>query len=151
MPAIEASRKLLEQRLTELKTQSKRLESARATLQRARRRADEAKEQADREAAKILSELCALEQEAHKTATEATGTRPLDRCSDIKDSTTSALHQARAPTEQLDINGLHCLCSAAGTVTDEAEDQLMDFDARRGVRVCQIRKEAHGVQAARTQ
>ena len=154
VPALEASRQLLEQQLTELKTQqraqqplSKRLESVRGALQRAQRRAAEAraaftlaksdKEQADQEAAKIQSELCALDQEAHNAATVASSTRPLDRCSDIIDRTISELHQAGVPTEQLDqarqaaftlINGLHGLCSAAGTVTDEAEDQLMEFD-----------------------
>ena len=97
-PALEFARKTLEQQLTELKTQqkaqqplSKRLESARA-LQRAQRRAEEArvaftlartvKEQAEQEAARIQVELCTLEQEAHKAATEAAGARPLDRCSD---------------------------------------------------------------------
>ena len=140
------------QQLTELKTQqraqqpmSKRLESATSALPRAQRRAVEAraaftlaqsvKEQADQEAAKIQSELCVLEEEAHRAATEST-THPIHRCSDIIDSTISALHQARVPTEQLDqarlaaltlINGLHGLCSAAGTVTGEAEDQLLDF------------------------
>ena len=61
----------------------------------------------------------------------------LDRCSDIRDSTISAWHQAGVPTEQLDqarqaaftlINCLRGRCSAAGTVTDEAEDQVMEFD-----------------------
>ena len=92
--ALEVARKLLDQQLTELKTQqqaqqplSKRLESARGALQRAQRRAEEArvaftlaqtvKELADQEAARIQAELCTLEQEAHKAATEATGARPL--------------------------------------------------------------------------
>ena len=96
-----------EQQFTELKTQqraqqplSKRLESARGALQRAQRRAEEArvaftlaqtvKEQADQEAARIQAELCTLEQEAHKAASEATGARPLDRCSDIVDNTITA-------------------------------------------------------------
>ena len=76
-PVLEAARKLLEQQITELKTQqkaqqplSKRLESARGALQRAQRRAEEAR------VAFTLAqtvELCTLEQEAHKAATEATG------------------------------------------------------------------------------
>ena len=117
-PALESARKMLEQQLTELKTQqkaqqplSKRMESARGALQRAQRRAEEAsvaftlaqtvKEQAD-QAARIQVELCTLEQEAHKAATEATGARPLDRCSDIIDNTISALQSwsaCRAPGE----------------------------------------------------
>ena len=93
VPASEASRKLLEQQLTELKTQQraqqplrKELESARGAMQRAQRREEEArgaftlaqsvKEQADQEASKIQSELCTLEQETHNAATEASGTRP---------------------------------------------------------------------------
>ena len=97
------------------------------------------KEQADQEAARIQVELCTLEQEAHKAATEATGARPLDRCSDIIDNTISALHKAGAPAEHLEqarqaaytlIIGLHGLCTAAGAVTvaDEQEDPMMDFD-----------------------
>ena len=85
------------------------------------------------------AELCTLEQEAHKAATEATGARPLDRCSDIKDNTIIALHKAGAPAEHLEqaiqaaftlINGLQGLCAAAGAVTvaDEPEDPMMDFD-----------------------
>ena len=60
------------------------------------------KKQADQEAARIQVELCTLEQEAHKAATEAAGARPLDRCSDIIDNTISALHKAGAPTEHLE-------------------------------------------------
>ena len=96
-PALEAARKLPEQQLSELKTQqnaqqplSKRLESAIGALQRAQMRAEETevaftlaltvKEQADQEAAIIQSELCTLEQEAHKSSYRSyrrTPTRPL--------------------------------------------------------------------------
>ena len=63
------------------------------------------------------------DQEAHKAATEATGARPLDRCSDIVDNTISALHKAGAPAEHLEqarqaahtlINGLHSCGSGGG-------------------------------------
>ena len=111
--ASEASRKLLEQQLTELKTQqraeqplSKGLESARGALQRAQGREEEArgaftlaqsvKEQADQEAAKIQSEPCTLKPTMQPQKPQA---HALDRCSDIMDSTISAWHQAGVPTE----------------------------------------------------
>ena len=97
------------------------------------------KEQADQEAARIQAELCTLEQEAHKAATEATGARPLDSCSDIMDNAITTLHKAGVLAEHLEqarqaaftlINGLQGLCIVAGAVTvaDEPEDPLMDFD-----------------------
>ena len=81
------------------------------------------KEQADQEAARIQVELCTLEQEAHKAATEATGSRPLDLCSDIIDNTITALHKAGAPAEHLEqarqaaftlINGLQVHSCGSG-------------------------------------
>ena len=149
VPASEASRKLLEQQLTELKTQqraqqplSKELESARGAMQRAQRREEEArgaftlaqsvKEQADQEAAKLQSELCTLEQEAHNAATEASGTRPRPLLRHhgqyhLRMAPSRGTNRARQAAFTL-INCLHGLCSAAGTVTDEAEDQLREFD-----------------------
>ena len=141
-PTLESSTKMLEQQLTELKTQqkaqqpsSKRLESARSAPQRAQRRAEEAR--AAFTLAKTVKEQA--DQEAHKAATEATGARPLDRCSDIIDNTISAPHRAGALAEHLEqarqaaytlINGLQGFCTDAGAVTvaDEPEDPMMDFD-----------------------
>ena len=109
VPALEASRKLLKKQLTQLRTQQRaqqplsiRLESVRRALQRAQRIAEEAKvaltlaqtvkEEADQEAARIQSELCILDLEVQKAATD-TSARPPHRCSDIIDSTTASPHQ----------------------------------------------------------
>ena len=148
VPAMEATRKLLEQKITELRTQegaptplSKRLESARRAPQRAQRRAEEAKvaftlaqtvkAHAGQEAARMQSEICTLEQEAHKAGTEATGARPLDCCSDTIAVGAPVEHLEQAPQAAFTlINGLQRLCTVAGevTVADEEEDQMIDFD-----------------------
>ena len=83
------------------------------------------KEQADQEAARIQVELCTLEQDAHKAATEATGARPLHKAG----APAEHLEQARQAAYTLN-NGLQGLCAAAGAVTvaDEPEDPMMDFN-----------------------
>ena len=115
VPALEATRKMLEQQLTELRSQqraqqplSKRLESARRAPQRAQQRAEEAKvvftlaqsvkEQADQEAAKIQFELYILEKEVHKSSygshrrTPSCTTQSWSACRTLGAGSTSGLH-----------------------------------------------------------
>ena len=151
-PELEAATKLLEQQLTELKTQQKGTTTVEQKIGKREGSSAESSKESRGSESRVhsgpdcqraggpgSSENTIGTQEAHKAATDATGARPLDRCSDIIDNTSTALHKAGAPAEHLEqarqaaftlITGLQGLCTAAGVVTvaDEPEDLMMDFD-----------------------
>ena len=106
-PALEAARKLLEQQLTELKTQQKAQQTVEQKIGKREESSAESSKESRRSEIRVHSDpdcqraggpgssentirTLHTRTEAHKAATEATGARPLDRCSDIIDNTITA-------------------------------------------------------------